>query len=548
MLIFLAQCHLLFNHWTETKLMKKRSIYMLSMLLLITANAVVANSQQTVTQITFSESLPASGNLVLGVYENNVFGTHGKAINDNNQGALIHAIKATEFEAGILKTQLITAPMDSGYDQILLVGLGDQQETKTKHQWQEIGGNAIQAAIEAFKEAPVMVFDTADEEKATHVIANLAFGVKLGSYYFDKYYTDQERHKSQSNITLITADAAAANKHHKNNLDPVANAIWYTRNMSNEPANVIYPESFVAQWTAHLKGLNNIKIRVYDEQDMLKQGMGAIYGVGRGSQRPPRMMVVEYMGGNKGDAPVVIVGKGITFDTGGISLKNPTNMWNMKFDMSGAASTMGILYALAGRQANVNVIGIAALAENMPGANAQRPGDVVTSMSGKTIQIRSTDAEGRLVLADAVHYGDVTYDPALLVDLATLTGSVGRALGKDYAGIFTRHDELAPKFITAGKDSGEELWQLPLNDNHFKAIENKVADVMNSGPDAPGASAGAAFIGAFVRESTPWVHLDIAGVAWGDKASALKASPGSTSFGIRLLNQYIQANFESGAE
>jgi len=256
------------------------------------------------------------------------------------------------------------------------------------------------------------------------------------------------------------------------------------------------------------------------------------------------MMGDEYMGGKSGDAPRVVVGTGITFDSGGISLKNPQNMWNMKFDMSGAANTMGLLYALAGRDAKVNVVGIAALAENMPSANAQRPGDVVKSMSGKTIQIRSTDAEGRLVLADAVHYGDINYNPVLLVDFATLTGSVIRALGNDYAGMFTRHEDLVAPFIAAGKTSGEEMWQMPLNDNHFKAIENKVADVMNSGPDAPGASAGAAFVGAFVRETTPWVHFDVAGVSWGDKAKPLNGSPGARSYGIRLLNTYIKTHFE----
>jgi len=393
--------------------------------------------------------------------------------------------------------------------------------------------------VESLKKVPAINLDS-----SSYQAANFAFGAKLASYYFDKYYTDQERHKHQQQITIVTQKSTEANQYYSSELEPVANAVWLTRNMSNEPANVIYPESFVSQWTEHFKGLDNIKIHVFDENDMLKNNMGAIYGVGRGSKRPPRMMIVEYMGGTKGDAPVAVVGKGITFDTGGISIKGSTNMWDMKFDMSGAASTMGTVYALASRNAKVNVIGVAALAENMPGGNAQRPGDVVTSMSGKTIQIRSTDAEGRLVLADGLFYADTTYDPALIIDLATLTGSVGRALGKDYAGLFTRNDDLVSNFISMGKLTGEELWQLPLNENHFKAIENNVADVMNSGPDAPGASAGAAFLGTFVREQTPWVHLDIAGVAWNDKATPSKSSPGSNGFGVRLLNGYIKQYFE----
>ena len=510
------------------------------LLVLTTADA---DSTTETTQIKFSDTLPSEGNLVLGIYENGELGSHGKSIDTNSQGGLTHAIKATTFEAKIMKTQIITAPLGSGFDQILLVGLGNNDTEKTPLEWQEIGGNAVQQAINNFKSAPAMVFDLGTNDQAAHAIANLAYGVKLGSYYFDQYYTDTERHKSQASITLVTVAVDPAKQHFISELDPVADAIWFTRNMSNEPANVIYPESFVAQWQAHFKGMKNIKIRVYDEKDMLKQGMGAIYGVGRGSQRPPRLMVVEYMAGNADDAPVVVVGKGITFDTGGKNIKNPTNMWNMKFDMSGAASTMGTLYALAASQAKVNAVGIAALAENMPGANAQRPGDVVTSMSGKTIQIRSTDAEGRLVLADGIYYADVTYNPALLIDVATLTGSVGRALGKDYAGIFSRHDDLIAPFIAMGKQTGEEVWNLPLNENHFTAIENNVADVMNSGPDAPGASAGAAFIGTFVRDTTPWVHLDIAGVAWNDESTPIKASPGSSSFGIQLINGYIKAHF-----
>ncbi len=503
------------------------------------------NASLDTTQVNFVDSLPDDGNLVLGVFADGELGTHGKKLDASSQGALSHAIKAADFAAKVSTTQIITAPMKSGYDQIMLVGLGNMTEAKTNLAWQEIGGNAVQQAVSAFKAAPILVFDVTESTDSNHAIAHLAYGAKLGSYYFDQYYTQADRKKSQKSLTLVSNNVEASKQYYMSELEPLANAIWITRNLSNEPANVIYPESFVAQWRKHFKGMKNIKIKVYDEKDMIKNGMGAIYGVGKGSQRPPRMMVVEYMAGDSGDAPVVLVGKGITFDTGGISLKNPTNMWNMKFDMSGAASSIATIYALAGRGAKVNAVGIAALAENMPGPNAQRPGDVVTSMSGKTIQIRSTDAEGRLVLADGVYYGDTMYNPALLVDLATLTGSVGRALGKDYAGIFTRHDELVADFITAGQQTGDKVWQLPLNDKHFEAIENKVADVMNSGPDAPGASAGAAFIGTFIRETTPWIHLDIAGVAWSDKTTPMKASYGSTSFGVQLMNTYIKTHFEN---
>lgn len=493
------------------------------------------------TTITFTDQTPTEGNLVLGVYEGGTLGTFGQNLDTN--GDITHAIKSAAFEAKKESSQLIVAPKGSGLEQILLVGLGPQPDDENKGntalEWQNIAGSAIQTAVDTFKTAPTYVFDIENVDAQV----NLAYGAKLGSYYFDKYYTQAKRIKTQAEVTLYSAEKAAAQNTYNKNREPVANAIYHTRNISNEPANIIYPQSFVDVWTDHLNDLKHVKIKTFDEKDMIKKGMGAIYGVGKGSVRQPRMMIVEYMGGKKGDAPVVIVGKGITFDTGGISLKNPSNMWNMKFDMSGAAAAMGTLYALAGQNANINVVAIAALAENMPGANAQRPGDVVMSMSGKTIQIRSTDAEGRLVLADGMYYADTTYDPALLIDLATLTGSAGRALGKDYSAMFTRHDNLVAGFVEAGKASGDEVWHLPLNNNHFKAIENEVADVMNSGPNAPGASAGAAFIGTFVREETPWVHFDIAGVAWGGKNQAHNGSPGSTGYGIRLLNEYILKHY-----
>ncbi|NND67290.1 MAG: hypothetical protein HKN19_06875, partial [Halioglobus sp.] len=396
-----------------------------------TSHAADESADRTPTTIRFAAAPPVAGELVLGVYTDGKLGPVGTAINKQSGGALSGAISALEFGAESSETRLIAAPAESGYTRILLVGLGDKAETKPALQWREIGGNAVQAAVGAFDTAPPMAFDA----PPVHT-ADLAYGAKLGSYHFDKYISDEERRKSQSALLLVTEQANEIQERYQETLDPVANAIWYARDTSNEPGNVIYPASFVATWKDHFKNLDGVKIRVHDEQDLLAKGMGAFYGVGQGSSRPPRMMVVEYFGGDKGDAPVVIFGKGITFDSGGISIKPSNRMWNMKFDMSGAASTMGALYALAGRHAGVNAVGIAALAENLPGGSAQRPGDIVSTMSGKRIEVRNTDAEGRLVLADALHYGDITYDPALLVDVATLTGSARRALGSNYAALY----------------------------------------------------------------------------------------------------------------
>jgi len=503
----------------------------------IGASSLSAVAQTTVT---FTDDMREASGIALGVFEGGKLGPNGTKLDRDADGALAHAIAATGFDGASMKKLLIPAPEGIDAKQILLVGLGAVNGGLEDLTYQNMGGNAAQAAIAAFKQDFTFVVDLKGS-----ALAQFGFGAKLGSYYFDKYYTAEDRQKSIETLTIVADDYRDARRMFRAELDPLANAIWYTRDVSNEPANVIYPQSFVDRWTAHFDGMDDISIKVIDEQEMLEMGMGAIYGVGRGSKRPPRMMVVEYMGGKNGDAPVVIAGKGITFDTGGISLKNPPNMWNMKFDMSGAASAVGTIHALAGRKAKVNAVAIAALAENMPGGNAQRPGDVVKSLSGKTIQIRSTDAEGRLVLADGLYYGDTTYNPVALINLATLTGSARAALGGDYGALFSRHDDLADTLLDLGKKTGDTLWRLPLNANHFKAIKNNVADVMNSGPGAPGASAGAAFLGTFVRETTPWAHFDIAGIAYSDTASPTKASPGSRGFGIRLLNAYVKEHHES---
>lgn len=501
--------------------------------------AMTPLSASAQTTVAFTGDMREAKGIALGVFEDGTLGTFGARMDRDASGALSHAIGATEFSGKSMTTLLIPAPAGVDAKQILLVGLGAEGGNLDDLNYQNMGGDAAQKAIATFNDDFAFVLDLSG-----NALAQFSFGAKLGSYYFDKYYTATDRHKSVDELTIVASDYRDAQRTFQSQLNPVADAIWYARDISNEPANVIYPQSFVDRWTAHFDGMDNISIKVIDEQEMLEKGMGAIYGVGRGSKRPPRMMIIEYMGGKDGDAPVVIAGKGITFDTGGISLKNPPNMWNMKFDMSGAASAVGTIHALAGRGAKVNAVAIAALAENMPGGNAQRPGDVVKSMSGKTIQIRSTDAEGRLVLADGLYYGDTTYNPVALINMATLTGSARRALGGDYGALFSRHDDLANTLLALGEKTGDALWRLPLNDNHFKAIKNNVADVMNSGPGAPGASAGAAFLGTFVRETTPWAHFDIAGIAYSDTASPTKASPGSRGFGIRLLNAYVKEHHE----
>jgi leucyl aminopeptidase len=308
-----------------------------------------------------------------------------------------------------------------------------------------------------------------------------------------------------------------------------------SRDLAAEPANVIYPESFVDRVRTAFGKTANVRIEVLDEPAMRKLGMGSLVGVGQGSPRPSRLMLVEYRGA--GDAaPLAFVGKGITFDSGGISIKPGAGMWAMKADMSGAASAVSAVLSLAKSGAPVNVIGVAALSENMPDGNAQRPGDIVRTMSGKTIEVLNTDAEGRLVLADANEYV-ATKKPTAIINIATLTGSVVTALSDEYAGIFARDDKLAEKLIAAGSTSGEELWRLPLHKNYLEDMKSDIADIKNVVEGGgPGASLGATFIGFFVDEKMPWAHLDIAGVNWEDKGDALTPK-GASGFGVRLLDQ-----------
>jgi leucyl aminopeptidase len=305
---------------------------------------------------------------------------------------------------------------------------------------------------------------------------------------------------------------------------------------------VVYPQSFVDRVRDALRGIKGISIKVLDEGDLKKLGMNAHLGVGSGSSRPPRLLVIEYLAG--GDRPTLaLAGKGITFDSGGISIKGNDNMWRMKADMTGAAVVTATVLAAARRGAEVNVVALAALAENLPSGTAIRPGDVLTSMSGKTIEINSTDAEGRLVLSDAVYYAQVEYAPDVLIDVATLTGSVSRAVGLEYAGLFSRDEELAARLLDAGAAAGEQLWRLPLNDSHFEQIKSQIADVTNGGTSYAGASIGAAFIGTFVAEDQVWAHLDIAGVDYTE--APLPTMPmGFSGWGVRVLDEYLRRHHE----
>jgi leucyl aminopeptidase len=372
--------------------------------------------------------------------------------------------------------------------------------------------------------------------------AQVALAATLRAWRYDRYHTKlKDKHKPTLKTVTIVGGGDGAAERWKSRWEPVAEGIDLTRGLVTEPANIIYPESFVDR-CRELSKLG-IEMDVLDGKQMKELGMGALLGVAQGSVRDPRLLVLRWNGGKDGEAPTAFVGKGVTFDTGGISIKPAAGMESMKWDMGGAGAVVGAMKALALRKAKANVIGVCGLVENMPGGNAQRPGDVVTTMSGQTVEVINTDAEGRLVLADAVTYVQRKFNPKTIIDLATLTGAILISLGHEYAGLFTPDDELADKLLKAASESGDKLWRMPLAEPFDRLIDSPIADVKNVGPREGGSITAAQFIKRFIDDEVKWAHLDIAGMAWSDKPSNT-FDKGATGFGVRLIDQFVADNLE----
>jgi leucyl aminopeptidase len=322
----------------------------------------------------------------------------------------------------------------------------------------------------------------------------------------------------------------------------VAEGSEFTRELVAEPANKLYPVSFVERCKQRFEG-TGAEIIVLDEEEMEKLGMGALLGVGQGSEQPSRILAIKWDGGKESDAPIAFVGKGVTFDTGGISLKPPAGMWDMKWDMGGSGAVAGAMLTLVKRKAKANIVGVVGLVENMPDGKAQRPGDIVTSMSGQTIEVLNTDAEGRLVLCDALTWTQRTFKPSRIVDLATLTGAMIIALGKEYGGMFANDDSLAEDLAEAGLQVGDKLWRLPLGPAYDKLIDSPISDMKNIGPREGGSITAAQFLKRFIEDDTPWAHLDIAGMVWAEKPGRTW-DKGATGYGARLLDTFIRNTAE----
>ena len=481
---------------------------------------------------------PRSGSIVVPMAEGEALSGLAADLDERTGGAITMAVGESQFKGE--KGQTLTLFGVKPYARIDLIGVG--VDTVDRVGAEDFGGLA--ASINdgtSGTTVRILWSGVAREDDAT--AARVAFGYRLGDYRFDRHQQERLDPAARGKVAVLSDEAGAAGEF-ANDLEHVAAAVYLARDLSSEPGNVIYPQSFVDRAREAFRGLDNVRLRVLDEDDLQRLGMGAHLGVGSGSARPPRLLLVEYLAG--GDRPTLaLAGKGITFDTGGVSLKKNDGMWRMKGDMTGAAVVTASVLAAALRGAAVNLVSLAALAENMPSGTAIRPGDVLTSMSGKTIEISSTDAEGRLVLSDAVHYAQVEYTPDVLIDVATLTGSVGRAVGPDYAGLFSRHDELAAQLLAAGDAAGELLWRLPLNETYFELIKSEIADVTNGGASGAGASNGAAFIGTFVAEDQVWAHLDIAGVDFREDSKPTMPK-GFTGWGVRILDEYLRRHHETG--
>ena len=382
-----------------------------------------------------------------------------------------------------------------------------------------------------------------DNEKLASFFSQFIFGFNLKSYTFNKYKTlNKEKIKEKIDFKIITKNKEKIEKNYKY-YEAIKEGVFLTRDLVSEPPNVLNPKSYV-QEIQKLSKLG-LKIKSYNEKELKKLGLNALLGVGLGSANETYLVTIEWNGKNNSlKNPLTFVGKGVCFDTGGISLKPAKFMEEMKYDMAGSAVVVGLLKSLALRKAKVNAVGVVGLVENMPGSSAQRPGDIVKSYSGKTIEILNTDAEGRLVLADALSFAEKKYKPKFIIDLATLTGAIIISLGEEYAGLFSNNDELSKNIFKASENVNEKVWRLPLHKNYDKLIDSTIADVQNINySGGAGSITAAQFLQRFILNKTPWAHLDIAGMAFSKKAANLNPS-GATGFGVRLLNNLINKYYE----
>jgi leucyl aminopeptidase len=484
---------------------------------------------------------PAKGVLILFCEEGLKFGAATRKA-QAPAGDLVTRAAASEKFSGKSGTSLdIIAPAGLPVARLVILGVGRGARLKSQD-LVKLGGAAMGKVPSAAAEAAIFA-ELANGSLKPDQAADVALGTQLRAYVFDRYKTKRKEGEdapAKPQVTIAVNNAAAAEKAWSAAGAPVADGVIMARDLINEPANVLYPEEF-AKRAATLKKLG-VAVEVLDVPAMRKLGMHSLLGVGQGSAHDSRVVIMRWNGGKKGEAPVSFIGKGVCFDTGGISIKPASGMEDMKGDMAGAACVVGLMHALAARKAKVNAVGAIGVVENMPDGNAQRPGDIVKTMNGQTIEIINTDAEGRLVLADVLHYVNSRYKPKFMVDLATLTGAIIVALGQEFAGMFSNDDRLCDRLVKCGLATGERVWRMPLDPAFDKMIDSKFADMKNTGGRWGGAITAAQLLARFV-DKTPWVHLDIAGTALGSPQTDINKS-WSSGWGVRLLNQLVEDHYE----
>jgi len=490
-------------------------------------------------KIEFVASASAPEVLAVLVNEGRAFVGTGSQLDAATSGALTRAMTASRFTGGSNSTLVVAAPAGVDASTIVLTGAGDPGKLEDL---------ASAAAAGAASPAVKMSGATTLTIDASHLsaaqAARAAFAARLASYRFLKYRTTLKPDKTPSieTIKVVAADPKAAEAAYVN-FAAVAEAVEFSRDLVSEPANVLYPEEFAKR----VKGLEKLglEVEILGEKELTKLGFNTLLAVGMGSVRESQVAIMKWNGGKKGEQPIAFVGKGVCFDTGGISIKPADGMEDMKWDMGGAAAVSGLMHALAGRKAKVNAIGVIGLVENMPDGAAQRPGDVVMSLSGQSVEVLNTDAEGRLVLADCLWYTQERFKPKFMLDLATLTGAMIVALGLEYAGVFSNSDELANNFLAAAPKVGENAWRMPIPAAYERHIDTPIADVKNTGNGRAGGSITAALFLQRFTNGTPWAHIDIAPTAWVKDSKSPTVPDGAVGWGVRTLDRMVADSYES---
>ena len=482
-------------------------------------------------QIEFSQSRPEAVRILAQTT------TKGQ-LPEGLERAMEEGAKAARFKgsAGQLFDGFVER--DGAVQRLVLVGTG-AADAEGRAANCEKAGAAISGKYQSAGEETIALDATG---LAAEDLAHVLLGLRLRNWRYDIYRTKM---KDEHKVTLkrvVVLNAPEGAEDAWGEAAHLAEGIEFTRELVTEPANIIYPETFVERCQQRFEG-SGAELIVLDEAKMEELRMGALLGVGQGSVRDSRILAIRWNGGTDGDAPIAFVGKGVTFDTGGISIKPGPGMEDMKWDMGGAGAVAGAMLALVRRKAKANVVGVVGLVENMPDGNAQRPGDVVTSMSGQTIEVLNTDAEGRLVLCDALHWTQQEFKPARIVDFATLTGAIIISLGNEHAGLFSNDDALAKDLADAGNASGDKVWRLPIGPAYDKLIDSPIADMKNIGGKGAGSITAAQFLHRFIEDGTPWAHCDIAGTVWSDKPGATWGK-GATGFGVRLIDRLVADTIE----